>query len=468
MACIMKNKLENGMVSYTIQVKAKDPKTNKYKVRTMTWRKPPDMTEYQAKRELDKMAYDFEDKVRKQVLGLLGSDDSKTFEEFSTEWLARTKKNKSINYYMRAKALTKTMIEYFGKIKLNNITPALIQGFIDKLQDHEVVHEYAVMKKDIRRYLQSKHIQPKNLMKITGIGDYTYQASQRGDHIRVNSAKKLCQGLGIDFNEYYDIVRSSHPYAKESVLKYKRCLSAMLASAKRQRLIDHNYASSEYILPISGSKKDIEILSDEEAKIFKEELDKEENPRWKISMYILLFMGLRRGELAGLEWKDIDFEKKTMSIERSCYDVTGYGLITKDPKTFTSKRCLTMPDCLIEELKIYRKWYLERKEVFGDLWDNCDRVMISDMGVPINPSLYRAWLGKILNRAGLKHVTLHSLRHTNITLQISAGVDLKTVSVRAGHARTSTTSDIYSHFIRSSDSHASQILNNIFSDNKGE
>ena len=94
--------------------------------------------------------------------------------------------------------------------------------------------------------------------------------------------------------------------------------------------------------------------------------------------------------------------------------------------------------------------------------------MISDEGNPINPSIYRAWLNKILKRANLKHVTLHSLRHTNITLQISAGVDLKTVSVRAGHARTSTTSDIYSHFIKSSDTHASKILDEIFTANKNE
>lgn len=465
MACIMKNKLENGVISYTIQVKAKDPTTNKYKVKTMTWRKPPDMTEYQAKRELDKMAYDFEDKVRKQVLGIIGNGNNKPFDEYTKEWLTRLKKTASLHHYLHSKAISESLIEHFGKINLSDITPTIIQKFFDKLQEHQVVKEYAVMKKDLRRLLQSKRIRPKDLLEKTGVGDYTYQAAQRGDHVRVKSAQDLCKGLGVNYDEYFETFRSTKPYARESLLKYKRCLSVILASAKRQRLIDHNFASSEYLLPLYGDKQEIEILNDTEAKKLKEALDTEENPRWKISMYIILFMGLRRGELAGLEWKDIDFENKTMSIERSCYDITGYGLITKVPKTPTSIRCLTMPNKLVEELKIYREWYLDRKSIFGDLWDNCDRVMISDMGTPIHPNIYRVWLKKILKRAGMKDVTLHSLRHTNITLQISAGVDLKTVSVRAGHARTSTTSDIYSHFIKSSDSHASKIIDNIFEEN---
>ena len=61
------------------------------------------------------------------------------------------------------------------------------------------------------------------------------------------------------------------------------------------------------------------------------------------------------------------------------------------------------------------------------------------------------------------HYTLHSLRHTNISIQLAAGVPLITVSVRAGHSRTSTTGDIYSHIIQSSDKQAAETLNNIFS-----
>ena len=71
-------------------------------------------------------------------------------------------------------------------------------------------------------------------------------------------------------------------------------------------------------------------------------------------------------------------------------------------------------------------------------------------------------MDKILKAAGLPHRSVHSLRHTNITMQIAAGVLLVTVAGRAGHARTSTTTDIYSHFLKSSDKAAARMLESVF------
>lgn len=158
-------------------------------------------------------------------------------------------------------------------------------------------------------------------------------------------------------------------------------------------------------------------------------------------------MGLRRGELGGLEWKDIDFENGTMRICRSVQELPGFGIFTKEPKTETSKRTISLPDKLIEYLHEYEVWWQNQKKYLGDRWETIDRLFSTDSGEPISPGLYIVWLHKILNKAGLPHVTLHSLRHTNITLQLNAGVDMKTVSTRAGHARASTTSDFYSHFL---------------------
>lgn len=72
------------------------------------------------------------------------------------------------------------------------------------------------------------------------------------------------------------------------------------------------------------------------------------------------------------------------------------------------------------------------------------------------------WVHKVCDAAGLPHRTVHSLRHTNITMQIAAGVPLVTVAGRAGHARTSTTTDIYSHFLKSSDKTAAEKLEQLF------
>lgn len=121
-----------------------------------------------------------------------------------------------------------------------------------------------------------------------------------------------------------------------------------------------------------------------------------------------------------------------------------------------------MPDKLIEYLKEYKEYWDKQKAYFGDRWKDTTKLFCNADGKLISPGLFRVWLQKILVRAGMPIVTLHSLRHTNITLQLMAGVDMKTVSARAGHAKASTTSDFYSHFLKNSDIHESEIINKMF------
>ena len=203
-------------------------------------------------------------------------------------------------------------------------------------------------------------------------------------------------------------------------------------------------------------------MDDEDAKKFHKAADEFPDIRYKTAMFTLLLKGMRRGELCGLEWKDIDYENKTMTIARSVQDIIGFGLITKEPKTENSKRTISMPDKLIDYLKEYEVWWLNQKKYLGDRLGNTDRLFCTEDGADISPGLFRVWLQKTLAKVDLPKVTLHSLRHTNITLQLVVGVDMKTVSARAGHSKASTTSDFYSNFIKNSDIHASEILNKIF------
>ncbi|MDD3397642.1 MAG: site-specific integrase [Clostridia bacterium] len=176
-----------------------------------------------------------------------------------------------------------------------------------------------------------------------------------------------------------------------------------------------------------------------------------------------LYMGIRRSELAGLQWKDINFETGTMHVQRSLHFEPRFGKFYKSTKTESSNREITMPDRLLEEYKKYKQWWNENR-TYTTKPEYEDAIIKSDSGEAYEPSLFIIWLRKVLKKAGLPAVTLHSIRHTNISLQLMAGVDIKTVAARAGHSMASTTSDIYSHFMRSSDIKASNIIDNIFED----
>lgn len=462
MPCIKKHVLDTGAISYRIQVKAKNERTGKFEAKVMTCRKPPDVTERQYERELNKIAIDFEDKFRKSMNGLLAMDNDVTFIEYANKWLEKVKNTKSLNYYVKGKDSIKKFYAYFGNIKLNQITPVMVQGFIDEMTFKKSERKTAIMIKDITQYLKSHCIKLVDATTKSGVSRSIFFSATSGNGIRVENAEKICNALSIKYDEYFKTEIITHPYAKETILKLKRMLATILAEAKRQRLVEHNFASRDYIAPIQGYKKEIQILNDKEAKTLAQYLDTEPNPRWKIALLTILFMGLRRGELAGLEWKDINFQNKTMTIQRSVQDIVGFGLITKDPKTENSKRTISMPDKLIAYLKEYKVWWDNKKYYLGDRWKDTDRLFCTEDGTDISPGLFRVWLQKTLAKAGLPKVSLHSLRHTNITLQLIAGIDMKTVSARAGHSKASTTSDFYSHFIKNSDIHASQIINKIF------
>ncbi len=94
-------------------------------------------------------------------------------------------------------------------------------------------------------------------------------------------------------------------------------------------------------------------------------------------------------------------------------------------------------------------------------WLDCDRLFTTWNGSPIHPDSITGWFAAFIKRHELPKITIHSLRHTNITLLIMAGIPLRTVAKRAGHSSTVTTSLIYSHAIQSADEMASGVLEDI-------
>lgn len=119
-----------------------------------------------------------------------------------------------------------------------------------------------------------------------------------------------------------------------------------------------------------------------------------------------------------------------------------------------------MPELLEKQLLLYKGFSLGVKED--------DFLFPGEHGNLIFPGTFLDWLKRELDMAELPNFTIHSLRHTNITLQIASGVPLITVSGRTGHTRTSTTNDIYSHFISSSDSIAAEAIDQIFEEEHNE
>lgn len=460
MATIIKNNLKKG-ISYRIMARCKDLKTNKTVTKTMTWKKPEDMTDSEARHYIQKVAYDFEENLMNESNGKGVKDTDISLIEYAFERIERMKDSISPHSYLTEQRKFREMEKYFGQIKLKDVSPALIQDYLDKMQKRGVVIEMTKLKKSLRPVIKSKRFKVNNFVKRANISKETFEKIERNEIVQLATAEKVCNTLNIKVKDYFEIITTRKPYARASINSFRKSLCATLASAKRQRLVAHNYASRDYIETPSGTKKEIIILKEKESLMLAEELEKEESIIIRTALMTCLYMGLRRSELAGLQWPDINLEKNVMKIQRSMHRDKGYGIYYKCTKTESSKREISIPDRLAEQLREYKEWWQIHRPYYTD--ERFEFALFkSDSLMPYSPNTYLNWLKKILKKANLTDVTFHSLRHTNISLQIMAGIDVKTVAGRVGHSQTSTTTDIYSHFLHTSDVKASNVLDKIF------
>ena len=278
---------------------------------------------------------------------------------------------------------------------------------------------------------------------------------------------KLSKIQSMHLKEFYknlgDITseKTGKKLSQQTIKHYHRCISAILGTATKESLIPRNVASKSYMDGPKVPRKEPLHLNDEEARQFVEVLMQEKDIRIKAALSLLIYSGVRNGELGGLEWQDIDFANNTIHVARASQWVKGYGMITKNPKNETSNRTIKLSPTVFLILTDYKRWYQQQKLLNGDRWKKSNRLFIQNNGSAITPGTINSWLKSFIKAHQLPYVTPHSMRHTFCTLLIANGVDIRTVSAKAGHSRTSTTLDIYTHALKSSDELASKVLDDL-------
>jgi integrase len=163
------------------------------------------------------------------------------------------------------------------------------------------------------------------------------------------------------------------------------------------------------------------------------------------ALYVLaLFLGLRRGELLGLRWEDVDLDVGKLEVVQTFQRVGG-ALQLVPPKTEGSRRTVPLPGACVEALCEHkRRQFRERSDAWPD-WEDHGLVFPSRRGTPMEPdNLRRSW-SVIRTAAGLPGVRFHDLRHTCVTLLLDLGVPPHVVREIVGHSAIEVTMTIYAH-----------------------
>ena len=195
-----------------------------------------------------------------------------------------------------------------------------------------------------------------------------------------------------------------------------------------------------------GQKKQAVIYDEKQ---IRQLLDAASGTEMELVIDMELCLGVRRGELLGLEWGDIDWEHNQVKIIRNRVVVDGKSVV-KEPKTATSVRTLDVPLPLMQKLRKHKMQCLSNKLRLGKAYTVTDYIIVHPDGKPIYPEYLSQMLTKLQERAGLPKCRFHDLRHLCASIMLLQGVNVKVAQERLGHKDIATTMNIYSHVLPSS------------------
>jgi len=265
---------------------------------------------------------------------------------------------------------------------------------------------------------------------------------------------KLSDLKAIHIQKLYGELQTKKKLAARRVRYVHAVLSSALRKAVELDILPRNVAKLVQ-LP-KETKKEMDVLTEAECGLFLNALKGE---RLETMFSFALATGLRPEEYLALQWKDVDFSKKTATVRRAVIRLPKSKWYFSEPKTKSSRRTLPLPVSLVSELRTHRRKQNEERLKLGAAWQNHDLVFPSEVGTPSTHSNITQVYKRVLKNAELRtSLRLYDLRHSHATLLLKAGVHAKVVSERLGHSTIALTLDVYSHVLPSMQAEAAAHL----------
>jgi integrase len=251
------------------------------------------------------------------------------------------------------------------------------------------------------------------------------------------------QGLSaLDLDRLYATLASDGGLSLATVRAVHAVLSKSLADAERKGLVTRNVARLASPPKTSATRApEMTVWTPGELASF---LGAVAGHRYGPAMRTAAMTGLRRSELLGLRWADVDLDAAALMVRQSVQLVDG-RIVVGDVKTARSRRRIDLDAGTVAVLRTHRRAQSAERLMVGAGWADHGLVFCAPDGRPLNPDTVSQWFDRTVRRSELPRIRLHDLRHTHATHLLAAGVNVKIVSERLGHASVAFTLDTYGH-----------------------
>jgi len=374
--------------------------------KSLTWIPDKGMTIKQAEREANRQAVLFEERCRTG----LTLNNSTRFREFVEVWLndhaGKQLRPTTVSGY---KTMLRRILAAFGNMKVSAIQPSHLYAFYDNLAETGIRADIKYAPSiDFKVYLKKQGLTQAALSEKAMVSTYVIKSCTDGKNVTEKSASKISAALGKNLTDLFT-PQDDIGLSNMTILHYHRLMSSILQSAVVTYQVILTNPCARTKAP-KVKKKEARYLDEEGALALLIALDGEPY-QYNVMIQTLLYTGMRRGELCGLEWSDIDFENCCLHIRRSSLYVPDRGIFEDRTKNDTSNRVIKVSYDLMKLLKQYKHWQDALRQEVGSKWKECGRLFTTALGNPIHPDTITGWFREFVERKDLPAACVHSLRH---------------------------------------------------------
>ena len=423
-------------ISFKIEVSNGYDASGKKIRETTTFVPDQAMTKKQQEKALQKFVMEFEDKVKN---GNRISGDKTTLAEFVEEWFTTYAENQ----------LEKTSLHRYRYVLDMTILPALGHMKIGKIRPYDIERFFVSLTKDgARQDGKDGGYSHESIRKTKTVLSSILSTAEKWEVIENNPCRKA------DMPKREASEESIKAYTLEQTQRFLQ----FAEDDYRQSSMEH-YKNGK-VIPISDySNKDIFKL------------------QTLAIVNIAVFGGLRRGEMVGLDWKNVDFDKNVVHIRQSAARVGGEAFV-KTPKSKCSIRAVAFPKPVMDLLNELKKEQSRYRKGIGDRWngtEDCVFIQTDGKRMNINTPLYnyqrllKQYNKTVSEETRLPVLSLHCLRHTNASLLVASNkVDIVSVSKKLGHADPNVTAKYYLHSYEEGEQETANILEDMILENSAK